>query len=222
MMIPLHAYTANSNKVVSIKEKPHCSSARYEEEKSKMHGSKTYTPKHNDIIIGKGIKALNHSGNKLFRRVIEKNLKSYAALSARKEKSKMIQSIVCQIRINGGGFIKQSPEKGSWFEVSDNIAREKTSQAFRNSIYRKFQRPHFPSSTEETIENKLCNIQSATPISMMSSEVGELTPSTSSINLALENVKKRNDSLAVIDSLISTIPSHCNGNEDPFEPNPVF
>lgn len=221
-MIPLHAYTANPNKVVSIKEKPHCSSDRHEEEKGKIYGSKTYTPKNNDVIIGKGMKALNHSGNKLFRRVIERNLKSYAALSARKDKSNMIQSIVCQIQINGGVFIKQDPEKGSWFEVSDNIAREKTSQAFRNSIYRKFQRPNFASSTEKAIEKKPRNIQSATPNSIMSSKVGELTSFTSSSGLGLEKVKQINDSLAVIDSLISSVPSHCNGNEDPFEPNPVF
>jgi len=98
-------------------------------------------PKDTDVIIGNGGRVMKHPGNKYFKNIINSKVQEYACFSLRREKTNMIRSIVHQIHENGGTFIRKNPASGSWFEVDDVIAREKISQAFRNSIYRNCNRP---------------------------------------------------------------------------------
>lgn len=71
-----------------------------------------------------------HPGNRTFRDLI--NLHRRAYLKARKnDKPAISRAIVRQIRENNGRFLKKDEKSGLWFEIGDDAAREKTSQALR-------------------------------------------------------------------------------------------
>merc|ERR1712232_1268707 len=63
------------------------------------------------------------------------------------EKSQILKDIVGQIRlgcginkgngVRGGGFVKQDPATKRWFDVGDNLAKEKISKAFRDELNRR-------------------------------------------------------------------------------------
>lgn len=75
--------------------------------------------------------------NERFRRIVQSKLEKYSAASSRPEKSEILSSIVSEVRLNSpdGGFVKQDTGTGKWFEVGDFLAREKTSQAFRDALH---------------------------------------------------------------------------------------
>ena len=71
-----------------------------------------------------------HPGNRNFRDMINKNRRTY--LKARKnDKPAISRAIVRTVRERGGKFLKKDEKSGLWFEVGDDAAREKTSQALR-------------------------------------------------------------------------------------------
>lgn len=134
----------------------------------------TYLPKDTDVIIGNGGRVRKHPGNIEFKNIIDSKLKDYASFSLRREKTNMIRSIVNQIHENGGIFVRKDPATGTWFEVDDVSAREKISQAFRNSIYRKCNRLHdsifcssFSSSSPTIKGNSLTTKKRAKTISIL-------------------------------------------------------
>ena len=83
-----------------------------------------------DILCGRGGGTNSHPGNKLFRHQINIHRRSY--LKARKnDKPAISRSIVQYMRERKGRFLKKDEKKGQWFEIGDDNAREKTSQALR-------------------------------------------------------------------------------------------
>ena len=71
-----------------------------------------------------------HPGNRNFRDLI--NLHRRAYLKARKnDKPAISRAIVRTIREANGKFLKKDEKSGLWFEIGDDAAREKTSQALR-------------------------------------------------------------------------------------------
>lgn len=92
----------------------------------------------NDVLCGRGGGTNVHSGNRYFRILINVNRRNY--LCARKnDKPGISRSIVRDIRKRKGRFLKKDAGSGLWFDIGDNAAREKTSQALRQraSDYRK-------------------------------------------------------------------------------------
>lgn len=97
-----------------------------------------FMPRTTDVIISKGTKFFNHIGNIRFRKIIASRYDDYYSDTvSRQKKSRILSSIVDQIRTNGGIFIKYDPGHELWFEVDDALARDKISQAFRNTAYQK-------------------------------------------------------------------------------------
>jgi hypothetical protein len=83
-----------------------------------------------DVLSGRGGGTNVHPGNRNFRDLI--NLHRRAYLKARKnDKPSISRAIVRSIRDNNGGFLKKDDKSGLWFEIGDDAAREKTSQALR-------------------------------------------------------------------------------------------
>jgi hypothetical protein len=71
-----------------------------------------------------------HPGNRSFRDLI--NLHRRAYLKARKnDKPAISRAIVRQVRDAHGRFLRKDEKSGLWFEIGDDAAREKTSQALR-------------------------------------------------------------------------------------------
>jgi len=66
-------------------------------------------------------------------------LDEYSKAKSKLDKSGVLATVVDQIRAAspGGGFVKQD-EKGRWYEVGDFLAREKTSQAFRDALHERY------------------------------------------------------------------------------------
>jgi len=84
----------------------------------------------NDVLCGRGGGTNVHPGNRKFRDLINANRRAY--LKARKnDKPAISRSIVRTIRENSGRFLKKEEKLGLWFEIGDDSAREKTSQALR-------------------------------------------------------------------------------------------
>ena len=91
-------------------------------------GTDTYTD--NDVLSGRGGGTNIHPGNRNFRDLI--NLHRRAYLKARKnDKPAISRAIVKTIRASKGRFLKRDEKSGLWFEIGDDAAREKTSQALR-------------------------------------------------------------------------------------------
>jgi len=84
----------------------------------------------NDVLCGRGGGTNVHPGNRRFRDLINANRRAY--LKARKnDKPAISRSIVRTIREMNGRFLKKDEKLGLWFEIGDDGAREKTSQALR-------------------------------------------------------------------------------------------
>jgi hypothetical protein len=84
----------------------------------------------NDVLSGRGGGTNVHLGNRYFRDLINSNRRTY--LKARKnDKPAISRGIVQAIRAGGGKFLKKCETTGLWFEIGDDAAREKTSQALR-------------------------------------------------------------------------------------------
>lgn len=84
----------------------------------------------NDVLSGRGGGTNVHPGNRNFRDLI--NLHRRAYLKARKnDKPAISRAIVRAIRESNGKFLKKDERSGLWFEIGDDAAREKTSQALR-------------------------------------------------------------------------------------------
>ncbi|ACI65611.1 predicted protein [Phaeodactylum tricornutum CCAP 1055/1] len=83
-----------------------------------------------DVLSGRGGGTNVHPGNRNFRDMI--NLHRRAYLKARKnDKPAISRAIVRSIRESKGKFLKKDEKTGLWFEIGDDAAREKTSQALR-------------------------------------------------------------------------------------------
>jgi len=83
-----------------------------------------------DVLSGRGGGTNVHPGNRNFRDLI--NLHRRAYLKARKnDKPAISRAIVRSIRENKGRFLKKDEKSGLWYEIGDDAAREKTSQALR-------------------------------------------------------------------------------------------
>jgi hypothetical protein len=98
-----------------------------------------FSPSVDDVICGRGKKCYNHIGNAKFRRGVMAMLDEYSSAKAKLDKSGVLSRVMAEVRraSPGGGFVKQD-ESGQWYEVGDFLAREKTSQAFRDALHERY------------------------------------------------------------------------------------
>lgn len=98
-----------------------------------------FEPGQDDVICGRGKKCYNHIGNERFRLRVLTYLEEYSAAKSKLEKSGVLSKVVDAVRQQSpdGGFVKQD-EKGNWHEVGDFLAREKTSQSFRDALHDRY------------------------------------------------------------------------------------
>jgi hypothetical protein len=103
-----------------------------------------FSPGKDDVICGRGKKCYSHIGNERFRVRVSGMLNTYNAARSKVDKSAVLSDVVEQVRSASpnGGFVKLDVDTGRWYEVGDFLAREKTSQAFRDALH-----PHYKSST---------------------------------------------------------------------------
>jgi len=89
-------------------------------------------PNDNDVLCGRGGATNNHPGNRHFRDLVKQFQRTYLR-AKKKEKPRVAKQIVDLIRNRTptGRFLKKEPEKDGWYDIGDQRATEKTSQALR-------------------------------------------------------------------------------------------
>ena len=83
-----------------------------------------------DVLLGRGRRNLSHSGNMMFRTLVEGCKEEYFEADSRKVKFRLTQDIVDTVRSVSGRFLKM--DESGWQEVDDEIARLKVSHLFRD------------------------------------------------------------------------------------------
>ena len=94
----------------------------------------SWTPQPWSVLCGRGKDCFNHVGNRRFRLLVDINLPKYAAAKSKLAKTTIVVGILDAIREGTnhvGGFVKLNPKTNRWFEVGDEVAREKIGQQFR-------------------------------------------------------------------------------------------
>ena len=102
----------------------------------------------NDVLQGRGSGSMQNTGNIRFRTMVEELRPAYVATSSRKEKAKMITSMVKLIQSRQGRFLQPvneseleelslSSNTEYFVEMSDKEAAEKAKQAIRYVHYKK-------------------------------------------------------------------------------------
>jgi len=91
-----------------------------------------------DVICQRGKECYDHVGNRRFRMIIDSHLGTYMEVMSRRQKTKIVTTIVSNIRSaaaeSGGGFVRKDLLTRRWFKVTDKLAREKVGQALRDAI----------------------------------------------------------------------------------------
>ena len=95
-----------------------------------------WKPDNWSVICGRGRDAFDHVGNRRFRILVDINLEKYSKARSKFEKSMIVVGILDAIRDGSevGGFVKHDPKSGRYFEVGDEVAREKIGQQFRTAL----------------------------------------------------------------------------------------
>jgi hypothetical protein len=92
-------------------------------------------PNDNDILLGRGGRNNQHSGNEQLRELARQHTMQYC-LSTKKEKSRLISKLVKTVHDMSppGRFLRNDKASGSWVVVPLFVAKEKASQALRDAI----------------------------------------------------------------------------------------
>jgi hypothetical protein len=92
-------------------------------------------PTDSDVLCGRGGSINSHVGNERFRLLVEKRKRVYLTARFKREKRLIASSIVAEIHelIPKGRFLTRDSKSGSWRDIGDEKARDKTSQALREN-----------------------------------------------------------------------------------------
>jgi len=100
-----------------------------------------FSPGKWDVICQRGKECYGHDGNRRFRMIIDSHLNTYMGVMGRRQKTRIVTTIVKNIRVaaqeSGGGFVRKDLLTQRWFRISDKLAREKVGQALRDAIKRR-------------------------------------------------------------------------------------
>jgi len=87
-----------------------------------------------DVLFGRGKRAMHHTGNKYYQEVVSTLAEQYKNCN-KLQKTALSRSIVYTIHSHGGRFLTPlSNDCKSWVEVNGLALRKKTSQALRDSM----------------------------------------------------------------------------------------
>jgi hypothetical protein len=130
-----------------------------------------FEPGPDDVICGRGKKCYNHIGNERFRQRVMTHLEEYSLAKSKLDKSGVLSKVVDEVRQQSpnGGFVKQD-EHGAWHEVGDFLAREKTSQSFRDALHERYKSSNL-SKKKRRQEEQSKNTSSAATITRSEYEI---------------------------------------------------
>lgn len=130
-MSPRDSASINTPSNDSILTSVHSSSI----EEGSLIENKVLVPHDNDVLCGRGGYINIHPGNSRFRRLVEKRKRCYIDARFKREKRLITESIIKDIKrqMPPGRFLTRPQKDGPWIEISEDKARDKTSQALREN-----------------------------------------------------------------------------------------
>lgn len=87
----------------------------------------------NDVLCGRGGGTNSQMGNRRFRALVRDFQPTYL-MAKRRDKPLMARSVVLIVRHRGGRFLRRNETDGKLYEVGDEKAEAKTSQALREGL----------------------------------------------------------------------------------------
>ena len=113
----------------------------------------TIVVSNSDVLCGRGGLANRHPGNRMFRRIVEKNKELYQSTHNKFHKYFLTVSIIMAVEGKGGRFLKRDDKnKSTWVQISRTEAVSKTAQALREQDGK-------IKKSCATVESKIMNIQ---------------------------------------------------------------
>mmetsp|Transcript_12669 Transcript_12669/g.17979 ORF Transcript_12669/g.17979 Transcript_12669/m.17979 type:complete len:332 (-) Transcript_12669:473-1468(-) len=187
----------------------------------------------NDVLCGRGGETNHHPGNVRYRNLVKEQQILYLK-AKRRDKPRIARHIVETVRIRGGRFLKKHTESGTWRDVGNNKAREKTSQALREGAPDLRVCKSNPNNAEKKQSSKKANkkrdidtatssadtaITTTTSATKSTSAVVSPTPSSTNSSLPSMNPQTSNISLPVIVSADdgSSDSASCYSSQDDTE-----
>lgn len=86
-----------------------------------------------DVLCGRGGYTTRHPGNVKYRMLVSQQQLRYLE-AHRLRKAEIAREIVDMTRSRGGRFLTKNADGKTWYDVGDEKAREKTSQALREGV----------------------------------------------------------------------------------------
>jgi hypothetical protein len=92
-------------------------------------------PNPNDVLCGRGAGTNNNKGNSNWRKLVALNKQLYTTL-AKKHKMCLSKYIVSAVRTQdpAGRFLQKDTNSDTWYDIGDERAQQKTSQALREPL----------------------------------------------------------------------------------------
>ncbi|KAL7471248.1 hypothetical protein ACHAXS_011555 [Conticribra weissflogii] len=97
--------------------------------------TRTNSPHDNDVLCGRGGCINSHPGNEQYRKFVERKKRVYLTARFKREKRLIAESIVAEVRNLDppGRFLTKDARSDFWYDIGDEKARDKTSQALREN-----------------------------------------------------------------------------------------
>lgn len=139
MLEKSHKYSISMSPLISVTETSYDSTdaievkVKVEEQIDQVKGDGIAEPGTHDVLCGRGGNINTHPGNEDFRKLIDENKRVYLTARFKKDKRLITDSIIEQVQKRGGRFLLRDVKSGLWFEVTEDKARDKTSQALREN-----------------------------------------------------------------------------------------
>jgi hypothetical protein len=129
-------------------------------------------PHDHDVLCGRGGSINSHPGNERFRQLVEKRKRVYLTARFKREKRLIANSILSEIRSIDppGRFLSRDPKSGKWYDIGDEKARDKTSQALRENA------PSIRAEIEVEINQKRAEMQRVEDEALMNMHQGPPHP----------------------------------------------
>ncbi len=106
---------------------------KVEDQMDQVKGDGIAEPGTYDVLCGRGGNINTHPGNEDYRKLIDENKRVYLTSRFKKDKRLITDSIIEEVKKRGGRFLLRNVKSGLWFEVTEDKARDKTSQALREN-----------------------------------------------------------------------------------------
>lgn len=124
-----------------------------------------FKPGENEVIIGRGRKILQHSGNVKLRTLVQLKAKDYSESGDKTHKSFIISDIGIRIKRESshGGFVKKDNQSGKWYVVSDSCVRATIAQSFRDRLSPSYRSSKFSKQRRRWCEKSTSNTKQGVP-----------------------------------------------------------